>query len=100
MDNASVLPFDEIMQVFEGTFFSANDFSDRDSAMTFEIDEIRFGYARIREVGVYDTGILVPAWDFFGIATSANAGVYNQPQRSWFTINAVDGSIIDREQGY
>jgi hypothetical protein len=87
------------MRVFEGTFFSANDFSDVDSEMTFEIDEIRFGYARIREVDVYDEGLLVPAWDFFGRVTSAD-GVYNQPQRSWFTINAIDGSIIDREQGY
>lgn len=100
VDNAFVLPFDEIMQVFEGTFFSANDFSDMDSAMTFEIDEVRFGYARIREVDVYDTGVLVPAWDFFGTATSGSDGVYNQPQRSWFTINAIDGSIIDRQQGY
>ncbi len=99
VEDAAVLPFGEVMRVFEGTFFSANDFSGVDSEMTFEIDEIRFGYARIREVDVYDEGLLVPAWDFFGMVTSAD-GVYNQPQRSWFTINAIDGSIIDREQGY
>ena len=102
VEDANVLPFDEIMQVFRNTFITASELSeygDR-SVISVEIDEIRFGYTRIREVDVYDKGLLIPAWDFFGVFAYESDGVRNQPQRSWFTINAIDGTIIDRTQGY
>ena len=48
-------------------------------------------------------GILVPAWDFFGGFESTYEGVTsinNMTYQSYLTINAIDGSIIDRNLGY
>lgn len=105
VEDAAVLPFDEIMKVFTGTFLVASRWSNApSSSLTFRIMQIRFGYVRVRDEGVYDKGILIPAWDFYGDLTYDPDGelpeyrsMYDQ---SMFTINAIDGSIIDREQGY
>jgi hypothetical protein len=43
---------------------------------------------------------MVPVWDFFGVITGANGDITDDPERSLLTINAVDGSIIDRDLGY
>ena len=53
------------------------------------------------------TGLLVPVWDFFGsrkIDSEYDGETYSDttdwPTWSFLTINAVDGSIIDRSLGY
>ena len=53
------------------------------------------------------TGLLVPVWDFFGTRkteTEYDGESYSDttdyPTWSYLTINAVDGSIIDRSLGY
>ena len=104
LEDASVLPFDEIMRVFTGTFCVANRWVNPSAALVFRIDKICLGYTRVREEGVYDQGLLVPAWDFYGEVvydpdgeTPEYRSMYDE---SMFTINAIDGSIIDREQGY
>jgi hypothetical protein len=103
--DAAVLPFREIMKVFSGAFLVANDWSNSPaSEMDFRITQIRFGYVRIRDADVYDTGILIPAWDFYGECVYDPNG--DLPEygfrydQSMFTINAIDGSIIDRQLGY
>ena len=106
VEDSAVLPFDEILRVFSGTFLSTNTWSDvaLDAQRCYEIGEIRFGYTRIREQSVYDKGLLVPAWDFYGTRIyepGNDAGeIPCLPDRSIFTINAIDGTIIDRAQGY
>lgn len=105
VEDAAVLPFDEIMKVFSGTFLVANSWSNSPaSSIVFRVTQIRFGYTRIREEGVYDKGLLIPAWDFYGEYVYDPDGelpeyrfLYDQ---SMYTINAIDGSIIDRQQGY
>lgn len=103
--DAAVLPFREIMKVFSGAFLVANDWSNSPaSEMDFRITQIRFGYVRVRDADVYDTGILIPAWDFYGEYVYDPDG--EQPEygfrydQSMFTINAIDGSIINRQLGY
>ena len=105
VEDAAVLPFREIMKVFTGAFLVANDWSNSPaSSMDFRITQIRFGYTRVRDADVYDTGILIPAWDFYGEYVYDPDG--EQPEygfrydQSMFTINAIDGSIIDRQLGY
>ncbi len=56
------------------------------------------GYSRISEADSFDTGLLVPVWDFMGTVTNEAYG--EEEYRSVLTINAVDGSIIDRALGY
>ena len=53
------------------------------------------------------TGLLVPVWDFFGSRKvegdydgNSYSDITDYPNWSFLTINAVDGSIIDRDLGY
>ena len=42
---------------------------------------------------------MVPVWDFFGSRTIGRE-FYDITHYSLFTINAIDGTVIDREWGY
>lgn len=73
------------------------------------IDEVVFGYTKVKLTdGRY---MLVPTWDFFGqdIVKSSTADFTvdsrlldeaSSFRHSYLTINAIDGSIIDRSLGY
>ena len=104
VEDASVLSFHEMMKVFTGTFLVANRWSNASAPITLQIEKIRLGYTRVREEGVYDKGMLIPAWDFYGAVVYDPDGTAPEYQycydESMFTINAIDGSIIDRQQGY
>ena len=79
-----------------------------ENSRVFNIDCIVLGYARIYEPSTdAHTGLLVPVWDFFGsrkIDSEYDGETYSDttdwPTWSFLTINAVDGSIIDRSLGY
>jgi hypothetical protein len=52
-----------------------------------------------------DTGLLIPVWDFRGYEYVSGdiEGSYlveSNGYKSFLTINAIDGSIIDRSSGY
>jgi beta-lactamase regulating signal transducer with metallopeptidase domain len=75
------------------------------------IDNVTLGYARIKLGDGSNRYALVPAWDFFGYwaiqNNDENQGSFNtysvsQDSRRWsiLTINAIDGSVIDRRLGY
>lgn len=104
VEDASVLSFDEVMKVFTGTFLVANQWTHPSAPMLFHVNKIQFGYMRVREEGIYDKGLLIPVWDFYGdriYDPNGEAPEYcSQYDQSMFTINAIDGSIIDRQQGY
>ena len=104
VEDSSLLSFDEMMKVFTGTFLVANQWSNSSAQLVFHVDKIRLGYTRVREEGVYDKGLLVPAWDFYGEVVFDTGGEIPESRsmydESMFTINAIDGSIIDRQQGY
>lgn len=79
----------------------------------FHINEIRLGYAKVARQDTMDEYLLVPAWDFFGSDRTffstdfvdSNFDEYNSYReeifkQSYLTINAIDGSIINRGYGY
>ena len=55
---------------------------------------------RVKEKNVGDSGVLVPVWDFFGTQAFDDITIGQDGYQSLLTINAVDGSIIDRDLGY
>ena len=61
---------------------------------------------RIRDRENFDEGMLIPVWDFRGTVEYAYDGWDNygftgdHEERIFLTVNAVDGSIIDRDLGY
>lgn len=103
-----LLPFSEIEKIFEEMMTAKYAFlPEGDSHTEFEIKEVRLGYMRIKEKNNSDVGTLVPVWDFFGsrvMIRQTEAGeirdVADGPYNSWFTINAMDGTVIDRDFGY
>ena len=108
-ENLSLLPFSEIMNIYEKMMIVTNaDNMEYDNSRIYDIDRIVLGYARIYEPSTdAHTGLLVPVWDFFGsrkIDSEYDGQSYSDttdyPTWSFLTINAVDGSIIDRSLGY
>ena len=105
-ENLKLLSFDEIMKIYEKMMLVQNaDTLNYEQERIYHINRITFGYTRIYEPASDSrTGILVPAWDFFGDFenTTSEGTTYtnNMTYQSYLTINALDGSIIDRGLGY
>ncbi len=95
-EDSALLPFEDAMYIFGRMYLAAND----GAAQTVTVDQICLGYTRIAEQGRAGSGILVPAWDFFGTVTDENGNTKNDPYASLLTVNAIDGSVIDRDMGY
>ena len=99
VDKSNLKSFDEIKDTFEKMVMITNAKTDSelDSGVTVQVNRAVLGYARISEADSYDTGLLVPVWDFEGKVTDEYGSEY---MGSVMTINAIDGSIIDRSLGY
>ena len=95
-EDSALLGFNDVMDVFEKMYVVDND----GEALDVTINDIRLGYARILKQDEIGVGLLVPVWDFFGTVTDDEGQVYDDPDQSLLTINAIDGTIIDRSQGY
>lgn len=119
-ENVKLLSFEEIIKIYEQMMENA-DFDIRELDMarqrefaianieqrTYHITKIKLGYCRIYDPKVDNkTGVLVPVWDFYGgfdIDLKDGDGIRNNGKYtndSVITINAVDGTIIDRSLGY
>lgn len=106
-DYVFLLPFSDVQSIFEEMIIKKYEdfFGDLDVEIEFNINEVQLGYMRIMEKGNPAEGIMVPVWDFFGSETLKYEGMgetYTEdgPYASWLTINAMDGTIIDRALGY
>lgn len=104
MDNANVslLSFDEIMQVFRKQIFM-NVYLDKGFPETMHVTDIRVSYLRMKKQNSEDF-YLLPVWDFLGYCTDEEAddplSLTWYENQSFLTVNAIDGSIIDRNVGY
>jgi hypothetical protein len=114
--NAALLPFDQIEQIFAKDMEYEGVFTDDPLglvvARTLHITKISLGLAKIPVKDHPGTYMLVPAWDLYGTCTDKisdkvqnsqlNANhedVDNQPYISYATVNAIDGTLIDRANG-
>ena len=101
--NATLLPFGEIKKIFEHMIVVKNEQSiDGNIAdgIVIEIKQIRLGLARVIEKDNNSIAFLVPVWDFIGTETRQGVSLGIDGYQSLLTINAIDGSIIDRSLGY
>lgn len=102
-----LIPFSEIQNVFEEMLMKKchDRYADSDMRLTFQVDEVRLGYMRIMEKGNTKEGTMVPVWDFLGSSTMIYGDTdegYTEggPYNCLLTINAMDGTVIDRDLGY
>ena len=108
IENAKVLPFDEVLNVFEKMIFvkhaGLTNADKNEMKITFHITRMELGLARINYRNDYNSALLVPAWDFCGYLP-VNGEITEEEKllankNSFLTVNAIDGSIIDRALGY
>ena len=116
-ENVVLKPFSEIMEIFRSHIRTAyylnyDERTGEEAHAQICITSIRFSYARVDRKNS-DRFYLLPVWDFCGydqyvdwsddpaINAELNAQMKPLGWRSTFlTINAIDGSIIDRNLGY
>ncbi len=111
--NVTLKSFDEIMAVFKQQV--NNHYVYRDDpqivARQIHIDEITLGMMKIKMAN--NSGYMfVPVWDFFGYSINTYTDdtqlildenkqkTIDEFGKSYLTINAMDGSVIDRGLGY
>ena len=102
--DATLLPFSAVQDIFEKMIVIVdNEYDTSEEGVTCEyyIDHITLGLMRLTEKDVGSQGLLIPVWDFFGYSIDSY-GITRGASGyiSLLTINAIDGSIIDRWAGY
>lgn len=93
-ENVALKPFEEIKEV--GRNLLAIKFSEKDEASrkNIVIEDVMLGIMRIARENDDSEYLYVPVWDFMGHYEGSNREI------SFLTVNAVDGTIIDRTLGY
>ena len=106
-----LLPFSDISNIFEEMLIKkqADSFNNEGDTVDIQVDTVVLSYMRVRDKDSLE-GTLIPVWDFFGTKTFKNAAgevdlvvnrVYDGAlPESLMTINAMDGTIVDRSLGY
>ena len=103
VDRCALKSFAEIWGVFRKMILSSN--ADVDGgAQELQVRAVRFGYATVVEQNT-PGAMLVPAWFFCGTRKmwyggAGNAAASYRPEEALLVVNAVDGSIIDIQEGY
>jgi len=99
VENAAIKSFEDVRETFEKMMVVTN--AGKYTTKVFDIDRVRLSYSRISEANSYDTGLIVPVWDFSGHCETASDGVIIfDGYKTALAINAIDGSIIDPDLGY
>ena len=104
--NTKLIPFEEIKKIFDRHIvLTCNNYD-----TYINIYEIKLGLMRIAKPDSEDF-LMIPVWDFYGDSIGATGiekhsdeeywdMLSHNPGYSYLTINAIDGSVIDRELGY
>lgn len=88
-DNVNLLTYKEIIEIFKQQVLLQ--YADTEEAKKLHITEIRLGLMRVKNKDDQNSFTLTPVWDFIQEENGKEAIL---------TINAVDGSIMNRSLGY
>ena len=98
-----MLDLDEIKRIFKEQILYQRTWSlSETSDSMIEIKTVKLGLMRIKMKDT-DTYVLLPVWDFIGkwSQTDENGRTTTSAEDvSFLTINAIDGSVVDRYLGY
>lgn len=102
VEKSSIKSFSEIKDTFEQMVVieNASDYLEEmteSQKVSIKVTDVRLVYTRISEKDSFDTGLIVPVWDFEGTITDEYG--YEQTGNI-LSINAIDGSVIDPYLGY
>ena len=104
-EDVALLPFSDIWDIFSKIsllsiqYLEANEGLEKNEA---EVTEIRLGYMSVLQAdGTYH---YIPVWDFYAYRVLDGHGGYggapDPAQQIFLTVNAIDGTVIDRKLGY
>lgn len=99
VESPVLLPFNDILDIF--TKVSPLKYASGESEKNngIQINRIVLGYMHLQMKDHPNRYQMVPVWDFFGTRTIGKE-MLNEFNWSYFTINAIDGTVIDRDLGY
>ena len=95
--------FDEIKGTFEKMVVIENAAEDKEAegSVSIKVTDVKLVYTRISEKDSFDTGLVVPVWNFEGTVVDEYGGKKGGEQEGTIlSINAIDGSVINQELGY
>lgn len=105
--NVQTISLDEIKNIFLNQITISEAWTYSDSKKNIYIDRIEYGMTRVAIKDMNSEYRYVPSWTFFGyeeLIMHTSSGEkkikVKLPFASYLTINAIDGSIIDRSLGY
>ena len=100
-----ILPFEKLMERFD-QYIVMHGYDDK-KTINIEINRIQLGMMDLKVADESHKYLSIPVWDFYGDCEIIAPGIEelrsddgSDPFHSWLTINAIDGSIIDRRRGY
>lgn len=98
-DSPALLPFEQVLDIFAK--ISPLKYAAYEQAKNngIRVNRIVLGYMSLQMKDCPGRYQMVPVWDFFGSRTIGRE-FYDITHYSLFTINAIDGTVIDRELGY
>jgi|GEM_PF-3214760 len=108
-DEAELLPFGDIQEIFDSYIVLNHAYAK--AQVYISIEEARLGLVRIAVPNESESYLVVPVWDFYGNSLQAetNKGytyerlkeeALHKCNHGFLTINAIDGSLINRDMGY
>lgn len=93
--------FQEIKETFEQMVVIKNTAKEVDeiegAKVLVKVSDVRLVYTRISEKDSFDTGLIVPVWNFEGSIVDAYG---EETKGTVLSINAIDGTVIDYRLGY
>ncbi len=98
-DSVKLLPFSEIEKAFYRAIFSGY-FTDEGVDRTLIITRVELNLMRMKRKDVKDAYYLVPVWDFLGYSPDWGDDEPARLSSAYVTINAVDGTRVNRTNGY
>ena len=105
--DCELLPFDKILDVARAIFpLRYLSYEGQYADIRLRIDRVTLSSMEVLSREHPDQCEVIPVWDFFGTAelrkktNGAISAEENSPYSSLLTINAMDGTVIDRHYGY
>ncbi|MBP3538957.1 MAG: hypothetical protein J6J62_03830 [Oscillospiraceae bacterium] len=113
-DNAALLPFSDIQDIFAKMVFvknhyllEANRVNGFVTVRNMDIDKLKLTLMRVRSKDSLSDGTIIPVWDFYGTVSARAADMQHSALVSdelhygvVLSINAIDGTVVDRALGY
>lgn len=106
VEDSKLLPFSEIQSVFEKMVFISIEANIQDgNRMECNVTKVCLELMRVIKQNSNLEGLLIPVWNFYGIRSEYDEN-NNLPVRTkgiesiLLSVNAIDGTLINRQLGY